>query len=98
MLHWDGGLNSPFALAQPGGIVSGSCHIIVFPTIFRAAPNETLKFPVEPPSPWIKNSVLISSPRLRFARSYPIHRLKRTPDFCDVIAGARQFVAWLKAF
>jgi hypothetical protein len=49
--------------------VSGSCHIIVPPTIFRAAPNETLKFPVEPPSLCIKKSVLISSPRLRFARS-----------------------------
>src|SRR6202521_1804603 len=51
------------------GFVSGSCHIIVCPTILRAAPNETLKFPVEPPSPNIKNSVLISSPRLRFAMS-----------------------------
>jgi hypothetical protein len=36
--------------------VSGSSHIKAGPTILRAAPNETLKFPVEPPSPWLSTA------------------------------------------
>src|ERR1700680_856633 len=63
------------------GIGSGPSHIFFCPTILRPAPNEPLKFPVEPPSPNIKNSVLISSPRLRFAMSasaISIARMRRT--------------------
>jgi len=50
-----------FSMSYPPAAVSvRSMEADGIPTIFNRVPNETLKLPVEPPSPWIKNSVLIS--------------------------------------